>query len=194
MICHTLEMDLHGCSIEALQFHAVTLTAVNRIESSCVKTLRIEEIHAEACFLIRREEDLDLTVSDFGMGDQIGDCSHYLCHTALVVATQKGIALGGDDGRSGILGKLTIRSGFNYKAVLQDQVSALVVVDHRLDAVAFHIICGIHMRTECDTGQIGSSCGHSGKQIPVLIQGNIGKPEFAELLLQQSQKIPFALE
>ena len=90
-------MDLDRSCVEALKLHIVALAAVHRVESLGLEALCIEEVHAKACLLVRREKDLDISVHDLGMFHQIRDCGHDFRNTALVITAKKSIALRSDD-------------------------------------------------------------------------------------------------
>ena len=64
-------MDLDRCSVEALELHIVALAAVNCVEGLGSEALCIKEVHSKACLLIRREQDLYLSVLDLRMLHQI---------------------------------------------------------------------------------------------------------------------------
>ena len=60
-------MDLDRCGIEALKLNRIPFSAVYSIECLAVKPLCIKEVHAKASLLVRGEENLNLSVSDFRM-------------------------------------------------------------------------------------------------------------------------------
>ena len=149
----SLNVDLRRGRVEILELQLTDLPAVHRVGIFSPEPLDIELNDSASDLLVRRETDLDLTVPELGMLHDVLHRVHDLGHAGLVVRTQKGCAVGGDERLPHIMKHLRElrRLQRQSRHTFQRNVPAVIFIDDlRLDVRSRSVRSGVHVGDESD--------------------------------------------
>ena len=94
----SLDMDCSSGGIKVLVLDFSDLAAVHGVGVFCTELFHVELHHSASYFLVGSESDLYVSVLEFRMFHDILNGIHYLGDTGLVIRSEKGSAVRGDDG------------------------------------------------------------------------------------------------
>ena len=175
--------------VEVFILQLAELTAIHGVGPLGAEAIQRKTVGAATDLFIRREPQVNITMRYFWMGQQMGRRRDDFADPGLVIGTEQGGAIGGDEILSQILAQ---RGEFDRAEHLltaaQGNLAALVRLDELgLYRLAGEIRCRVHVGDEADGGNRGADIGRQqGGQIAVVIQCHLVQTQSAQLVGQQA--------
>ena len=182
MYVAALDADRRRGGVEIFELQLSDLAAIHRVGVVGPELFDVELDHAPADLLVGREADLDFTMLDFGMPDEILDRIHDLRDAGLVVGAEQGRAVRRDEGLPFMVQQFREFGRFEIQAryAPEGNVATVIILDDLgLDVCSGGIGCRIDMGDETQFGSLDARCGGQGPHdITVFVQRGINAHRF----------------
>ena len=187
-----LDCNLGRCGVEVLVLQLALEAAVHSVGEVGTKGSHVEEVDTTANLLVGSEPDADLAVLNLGVRHQVLRSGHNLRNATLVVSAQQRCAVGVNQRVTHELLELGELRNLHRKDVVQHDILTVVALDDsRLDILAAHIGCSIHVGDKSNHGSIlvALTRRDSTHSVAILICHNLGQPECFHLLLEHIEQV-----
>ena len=191
---HREAVDGHSgsSSVEVLVLDVAGIAAVHRVGKVCAKAGDIEQVGTLADLLVRGKADAQLAMGA-ALADDGLHSGHDLSHTGLIVCTQQGGAVGGDQGLALHGGKEGEGGDLHHLAGGgQHHVAAVVVlVQDGVHVLAAGIRGGVHVgdQTQCGLFLAAGGGWQGTVDVAVLVHTGILHAQSLQLLHQLVSQI-----
>ena len=185
-----LDVQLGGRGVEVLVLEFADGPSVHGVGVFGTEPCYVEMVHSAADLLVGGKADLDRTVLEFWMFHDVLGGGHDFGHSGLVIGSEQGVAVGGDQGLTDIvqqLGKFFRVENHAFSLVESDGLAVIIFDNPWLDTASRSIGRGVHMGDESYGGDVLFYVGgDGGHQVAVFVQLYIlqshGLQLFAELV------------
>ena len=181
-----------GSGVKVLVLDVTGIAAVHRVGKVCTKAGDIEQVGTLANLLVRGKADAQLAVGA-ALADNGLHSGHDLGHTSLVVSTQQGGAVGGDQGLALHGGKEGEGGDLHHLAGGgQHHIAAVVVfVQDGVHVLAAGIRGSVHVgdQTQCGLFLAAGGGGQGAVDVAVLVHTGILYAQSLQLLHQLVSQI-----
>ena len=191
---HREAVDGHGggSGVEVLVLDVAGIAAVHRVGKVCAKAGDIEQVGTLADLLVRGKADAQLAVGA-ALADNGLHSGHDLSHTGLIVCTQQGGAVGGDQGLALHGGKEGEGRNLHHLAGGgQHHVAAVIVlVQDGVHVLAAGIRGGVHVGNQTQRGLFlaAGGGGQGTVDVAVLVHPGILHAQSLQFLHQLVSQI-----
>ena len=191
---HREAVDGHGSSggVEVLVLNVAGIAAVHRVGKVCTKAGNIEQVGTLADLLVRGKADAQLAVGA-ALADDGLHSGHDLSHTGLIVCTQQGGAVGGDEGLALHGGKEGEGGDLHHLAGGgQHHIAAVIVlVQDGVHVLAAGIRGGVHVgdQTQCGLFLAAGGGGQRAVDVAVFVHPGVLHAQSLQLLHQLVSQI-----
>jgi len=189
-------VDGHGgcCGVKVLVLDGPGVAAVHGVGKISPKARDVKQVGTLADLLVRGKADAQLAVGQALFQHRLHS-GHDLGHTSLVVSTQQGGAVGGDQGLALHRGQEgESRNLHHHAGGGQGHVAAVVVlVQDRVHVLTAGIRGGVHVGDEAQCGLVlaAGSGGQAAVDVAVLVHTGILHAQSLELLHQLVGQVKF---
>ena len=188
----SLDGDPGRSGVEVLVLEFSDLSAVHRVGEVGSEPSDVELHHAAAYLFVRRESDPDFPVLEFRVLHDVLDGVHYLCDPGLVVSSEEGGPVGGDQVLSHVVEQFGEFGRFEEKALdsFEGDVPAVIFPDQLgFDVLPGRIGGSVHMGYETNRGNILPCIGGDRPHhVAIFIQGGLDPHRF-QLVAQDPQQV-----
>ena len=189
-------MDGHGggSGVEVLVLDVAGIAAVHRVGKVCAKAGDIEQVGTLTDLLVRSEADAQLAVGA-ALADNGLHRGHDLSHTGLIVCTQQGGAVGGDEGLALHGGKEGEGGDLHHLAGGgQHHIAAVIVlVQDGVHVLAAGIRGGVHVGDQTQRGLFlaAGGGGQGTVDVAVLVHKGVLNADGLHLFHQKVGEVEF---